>query len=394
MTKLNITKVRTAGLGKHHDGNGLYFVVQKDGSRRWVQRGTLNGKRKEWGLGAASAIGLADVREKASDFRKQIRAGVDPSVDQKRKEATLSKIATFKEVAEIVFQQRRPSWKNPKHAQQWINSLNTYVFPKLGDVPINEISSPDVHDVLDTIWLKIPETARRIRQRISVIIDYAVAKGWREHPISMTAVSSGLTDQPRKDSHHAALPHEEIPDFFSSMHTKLKSSEVVLKALEFLILTAARTQEVRLAVWDEIDFDKNLWVIPADRMKMQRKHIVPLSPRCVEILMNIEPCEGDELIFKGIKNGRPLSDMSLLMPIKRAELGITVHGFRSSFRDWCAEETNFSREVAEMALAHSIGNKTEAAYRRGDLLKKRTELMALWSNYCLGHEPEKTEMPE
>jgi integrase len=379
MPRLNITKVQSAKAGKHHDGDGLYLVVDKKGNRSWLLRGTLNGKRRTWGLGAPKHIGLANVREKAAEYRKQIRDGINPSV----KSTHPSEIApTFAEAAKQAHQIKQRGWKNPKHTQQWINSLRTYAYPHIENMPVDQIDTPDMLRVLQPIWLKKQETARRVRQRLEAIMDFAVANKWRTHRVPMDLLDNALPKQRMSDKHYAALPYSDLPNFISTMQELLSASSTILKALEFTILTAARSGEVRLADWSEINLEEAVWTIPADRMKMGKEHRVPLSESALSVLG--ERNEG--LIFKGQKVDKPLSDMSLLMPLKRAGLGITVHGFRSTFRDWCSEETGFSHEVQEMALAHAIKNKVEAAYRRGDLFDKRRALMDAWAAYCYPRE--------
>ena len=354
MPKLNMSKVQTANAGKHHDGDGLYLVVNQKGNRSWLLRATLNSKRRAWGLGAAKNIGLADVREKAAEYRRKIRSGINPAEAR----------------------------KNPKHAQQWINSLRTYAFLKIGNLPIDKIDTPEMLKVLQPIWLIKEETARRVRQRLGVVIDFAVVNKWRSHRVHMDLLDDALPKQKRKVRHHPALPYEDLPQFLATINDTITASPTILKALKFTILTAARTAEVRLAHWSEIDLEASTWTLPAGRMKNGNEHRVPLSGAAVSLLGE----RGEGFIFKGQKEGKALSDMSLLMPLKRAGLAITVHGFRSTFRDWGSEETGFSHEVTEMALAHTIENKVEAAYRRGDLFEKRRALMDAWSAYCNSRE--------
>ena len=379
MPKLNMSKVQTANAGKHHDGDGLYLVVNQKGNRSWLLRATLNSKRRAWGLGAAKNIGLADVREKAAEYRRKIRSGINPAEASKHNEAV---VPTFAETAEQAHMVKRDGWKNPKHAQQWINSLRTYAFLKIGNLPIDKIDTPEMLKVLQPIWLIKEETARRVRQRLGVVIDFAVVNKWRSHRVHMDLLDDALPKQKRKVRHHPALPYEDLPQFLATINDTITASPTILKALKFTILTAARTAEVRLAHWSEIDLEASTWTLPAGRMKNGKEHRVPLSGAAVSLLGE----RGEGFIFKGQKEGKALSDMSLLMPLKRAGLAITVHGFRSTFRDWGSEETGFSHEVTEMALAHTIENKVEAAYRRGDLFEKRRALMDAWSAYCNSRE--------
>jgi integrase len=389
MTVLRATEIKKLPSGKHHDGGGLYLVVAKSSnSRKWVLRGTVNGKRREWGLGAASDISLADVRDKAASYRKKIRNGVDPAEEIRLAKATYqakeqeNQIPPFKEAAVMVHEEHLPSWRNVKHGKQWLSSMEQHVFPKLGDIRVDRVTGPEVRDLLIEIWLVIPETARRVRQRIGVVLDYAHAKGWREQEAPMRSVSKGLPKQPNKKKHYPAMPWQDVPDFITNMPTIIKASDTVMATLEFTILTAARSGEVRGMTWGEIDLDAKVWAIPAERMKAEVEHRVPLSDRAIEILTGICEGEDDALIFTGRKKNSPLSDMTLTMPLRRAGLGITVHGFRSSFRDWCNEATNTPRAIAERCLAHAIEGKTEAAYSRTDFLDKRREVMQLWSDFC------------
>ena len=371
MPKLNTSKVQSAKIGKHHDGDGLYLVVDGKGNRSWLLRGTLNRKRRAWGLGAVKHIGLADVREKAAEYRKHIRDGINPADALKKAAETTP---TFADVAELAHKAKRDGWKNPKHVEQWINTLRTYAYPIIVKIPIDQIDTPDMLKVLQPIWLKNEETSRRVRQRLGAVMDFAVVNKWRTHRVHMDLLDDALPKQRKRDNQHAAMSYADFPKFISTMQDTLSASPT--------ILTAARSGEVRLADWSEIDVEAAVWTVPADRMKMGREHRVPLSQAALSVLG--ERKEG--LIFKGQRLGKALSDMSLLMPLKRAGLPITVHGFSSTFRDWCSEETGFSNEVQEMALAHAIKNKVEAAYRRGDLFDKRRALMDAWAAYCYPRE--------
>ena len=383
MAKLTALKVQRAKPGRHGDGGGLYLVVSDTGARKWVLRIQKNGKRHDLGLGSANDVPLAEAREAAQDIRRAVRTGQSPlAMRQRAKQA----IPTFREAAALVHEEHKPSWKNPKHAAQWLSTLEAYAFPRLGDLPVNQIDGPMVRDVLADIWLTIPETARRVRQRIGTVLDYAHAKGWREAEMPLRAVSRGLPKQPKKNSHFAAMHWQDLPAFRTNMEETLKAGEAVRLAIEFLILTAARSGEVRGARWSEFDLEEKTWSIPAERMKAGEAHRIPLSDRAVEILRRMlelrRTDSAEAFVFEGQKPGRPLSDMTLSMPMRRAKLGITVHGFRSAFRDWAAERTSFPRELAEKALAHAVRNKVEAAYQRGDLFDKRRELMDAWALYC------------
>jgi integrase len=375
LSALRIRSLQVAG--RYADGNGLYLVVDPSGAKRWMLRTIVHGKRRDIGLGGLSLVSLAEAREEALRLRKMARTGGDPLAD-KRKAKTL----TFKQAAQRVHETHKPSWKNPKHAQQWINTLTEYAFPVFGNRRVDQIDTPDVLRALTPIWLDKPETARRVRQRIRAVFDWAKAAGLRTGDNPVEGVGNVLPKQGDKDEHHAALPYDHVPAFLES----LRKSDAGLSArlaFEFLILTAARMGEVIGATWREIDFDKATWTIPAHRMKAENEHRVPLSQACVEILRQAKELEGTH-IFPGRTADKPLSNMVFLMLLRRMKLKgkVTPHGFRSTFRDWAAERTNFSREVCEMALAHVIENKVEAAYRRGDLFEKRRELMAMWAKFA------------
>lgn len=383
MGKLTALKVKRAKPGRHGDGSGLHLVVSDTGAKKWVLRIQKDGRRHDLGLGSASDVTLAEAREAAQDIRRAVRNGMSPLATRQRANQA---IPSFRKAAKLVHEEHKPSWKNEKHAAQWLSTLETYAFPRLGDLPVNQIDGPLVRDVLADIWLTVPETARRVRQRIGTVLDYAHAKGWRETEIPLRAVSRGLPKQPKQKNHFAAMHWQDVPPFIDNMEETLKAGETVCLAIEFLILTAARSGEVRGARWSELDLEEKTWRIPAERMKASEPHRVPLSDRAVEILRRMTELrrtdDADAFVFEGQKSGRPLSDMTLSMPLRRAELDITVHGFRSAFRDWAAERTSFPRELAEKALAHAVRNKVEAAYQRGDLFDKRRELMDSWAQYC------------
>jgi len=383
--KLTALKVKNAGPGRHGDGGGLYLMVSDTGSRKWVLRIQANGKRRDLGLGSANRVSLSDAREAAEDMRRAIRRGEDPIAERRRKKESTP---TFREAAVMVHKEHLPSWKNPKHAKQWLSTLEAYAFPRLGDLRVDHVDGPLVRDVLADIWLTIPETARRVRQRIGTVLDFAHAKGWRDAEAPLRSISRGLPKQPKIKEHLAAMPWRDVPSFIANMNEILKASEPVRLAIEFLILTAARSGEVRGARWSEIDLETKAWLIPANRMKAGRSHRIPLSDRTVWILERMAELRRTDnssgMVFEGQKPGRPLSDMTLTMPIRRAALPITVHGFRSSFRDWCAEATSTPREIAEAALAHVVRNAVEASYARTDHFDKRRVVMDAWAAYCIG----------
>jgi integrase len=373
---LTAVKVKSLNeVGRHADGNGLYLIVEPSGAKRWMLRIVVQGRRRDIGLGSAQLVSLAEAREKANNLRKVARQGGDPIAERKAKVG----VPTFAEAARIVHAEHAEAWRNKKHTDQWINTLVTYVFPTLGERRVDQIDTPDVLKVLSPIWLKKPETARRVKQRIGTVLDWAKAAGFRSGDNIVHGVSKGLPRQPERKRHHATLPYTEVPAFIRTLRAS-DSNEPTKLAFEFLILTATRTNEVLQARWTEVK--DGVWTIPAERMKARREHRVPLSPRCLAILRRAKQLsDGGEYVFCGRSEGKPLSNMALLMTLRRMKLAVTVHGFRSAFRDWAAERTNIPREVCEMALAHTIKDKAEAAYRRGDLLDKRRELMTAWAEF-------------
>ena len=376
--------------GRYTDGNGLYLVVDESGARRWLLRTVVLGRRRDIGLGSARLVPLAGAREEAARMRRLARDGGDPIAERRRARMV---VPTFKEAAEKVHAETAGSWKNEKHAAQWLTTLETYAFPMLGKRPVDQIATADVLKVLSAIWLTKPETARRLRQRVRTVLDWTrVAYGLSGgNPVD--GVEKALPKQPERGKHFAAMPYGEVPAFLTGLRQR-PASEISVLALEFLILTACRTNEVLLATWSEFDLAERTWTIPASRMKAGEAHAVPLPRRTIELLEQVKVVGQDEvLVFPSSKRGKPLSNMVFLMMLRRMKLEVTAHGFRSSFRDWAAEETSFPNFVVEKALAHTIDNKVEAAYRRGDLLKKRRELMEAWASYCGGDSLQRTEKP-
>jgi integrase len=369
--------------GRYADGNGLYLVVDPSGAKRWVLRIIVQGKRRDIGLGGLRLVSLAEAREKALESRKLAREGGNP-IEARRKSRTV--VPTFAEAAQLTLDQQRAAWRNEKHAVQWMSSLKRHVFPVMGEKRLDQVETSDVLKALSPIWLSRPETARRLRQRISTILDWAKAAGHRSGDNPVEGVAKGLPRQKERRTHFTAIPYADVPSFVRRL-PEVPTNQFARFAFEFLILTAARTNEVLKATWDEIDFEKNIWLVPADRMKAGREHRVPLSPRATAVLDSArELSDGSSFIFPGRQTDTPMSNMVFLMILRRMEVCFTAHGFRSAFRDWASECTNFPREVCEMALAHSIKDKTEAAYRRGDLLAKRAELMAEWAEFIeAGH---------
>ncbi len=386
LTALQVTNLKAPG--RYTDENGLALVIAPDGSRKWVLRVQADGKRRNFGLGSAATVSLANARKAADVIREQVRAGIDPIEAREAAKAEREAIPTFAAAAKLVHEANKPTWKNAKHGAQWLASLETHAFPALGDKLVSDITGPMIHDCLAQIWLVIPETARRVRQRIGMVLDWSHSKGWRSSEAPMRAASRGLPKQPKKDQHFAAMEWAKVPAFLTDLRQTKHAGEVVRLAIEFTILTAARSGEVRGATWAEIDTEAKEWRIPAARMKASRAHTVPLTDRAIEILKRMAELRTSEkaeaLVFPGGKRDRPLSDMALTMALRRMGAGVTVHGFRSSFRDWAAESTNFAREVCEAALAHALESRVEAAYRRSDLLEKRRALMTAWAGYCAG----------
>ncbi|EAR51816.1 site-specfic recombinase, phage integrase family protein [Oceanicola granulosus HTCC2516] len=326
------------------------------------------------GLGSFALVSLAEARDLAVRYRKIAREGGDPI--QERRQAQLT-VPTFAEAARTVFEENRASWRNPKHAQQWINTLETYAVPVIGTRPVSDVETADILRVLAPIWLTKAETARRVRQRLSTVFDWAKAAGFRQGDNPVAGADRGLPRQTVKVSHHKALPYQELPAFMAQLRSKDRGY-ITRLALEFLILTASRTSEVLNAQWPEFDLTGEVWIVPATRMKAGREHRVPLTPRCVEIVRQLQQLGDTGLVFPGTQKGKAMSNMVFATLLRRMDVDATVHGFRSSFRDWVAEETNYPNELAEMALAHTIKNATEAAYRRGDLLERRRAMMLAW----------------
>ncbi|WP_343040678.1 tyrosine-type recombinase/integrase [Pikeienuella piscinae] len=362
--------------GKYFDGHGLYLRVDANGSRFWVQRITIRGKRCELGLGSPALVTLAEARAAALENRKLARSGGDPL--QARREAQA--VLTFAEAARKVHELHRPTWRNPKHAAQFISTLETYAFPRLGKLKVQDVTTADVLAVLSPIWTVKAETARRVRQRIGTVMKWAIAQGWRQDNPAEN-ISQALPKATARPEHRRALPYGEVAGCVETVQTSNAGLSTKL-AFEFLVLTASRSGEVREARWDEIDMAARVWEIPAERMKMKRPHRVPLSSRAVAILKEAKALgDGSGLVFPGTKKGRPLSDMTLSKLVKELGFNADVHGFRTSFRTWAQERTNFPREVAEAALAHLSGDAVERAYARSDVFEKRRKMMDAWAAY-------------
>ena len=369
--------VRSVRPGRYCDGQGLYLYVQSSGARSWVQRLVIHGRRRDIGLGSVALVPLADARELALINRRMAREGGDPLAEKHR----LERMPTFADAAARVLEQKRAGWREGRHPRSWWASLERYVFPWIGRRPVSEVTSAEVLDVLTPIWHAKAQTARRVRERMRAVLEWAVAMEYRtDNPCDR--VGSVLGPQQAAVEHMRALPHQDAPVAVAKVRASA-AKPVVKLAFEFLVLTAARWGEVREAVWTEVDVDAAVWTVPAARMKAKRAHRVPLSPRALEILDAARTLGGDPFVFPGRRN-KPLSEKRLRQMLQRLAVAAVPHGFRSTFRDWAAEATDHRREVVEAALAHLVTNKVEAAYARSDLFGRRRKLMDDWAAYLGG----------
>ena len=361
--------------GRYCDGQGLYLDVRPSGSRGWIQRLTIRGRRTELGLGGFPLVSLKEVREKAFANRKLAREGGDPLSEKRRVEST----PTFADATRQVWKQLRPGWRSPQHAQLWLSSLERYAVPRIGKMPISEVTSADVIGILAPIWHDMPPTARKLRQRIRAVMEWAVAMGLRpDNPCDR--IGPVLGSQGGVVRHMRALPHGQVSAAIETVR-RSNARPVVKLAFEFLVLTATRSGEVRGALWTEIDRGEGAWIIPARRTKAAREHRVPLCRRALEILEEARALDrGSPLVFPGLRRN-PIATTALSELLRELKIAAVPHGFRSSFRDWAAEETDHPREVVEAALAHVVQNKVEAAYRRTDLFERRRRLMDDWAAY-------------
>jgi integrase len=400
VNRLSAVKVAAAkAKGLYADGAGLYLQVSGSGSKSWVFRFKLGGRTRDMGLGSLQDVTLAHAREKAAEARQQRQRGADPisARDSQRAQERLRKAqtTTFRDCAEQLIAAHEIGWRNAKHRAQWQSTLETYAYPILGDLPVAEIDTSIVHKVLqqpvrdDTgkkapLWNVRTETASRLRGRMEAVLSWAKAQGmragenpaqWRGHLDHLLPARSKV----RRVEHHPALPYRELPAFMLKLRGR---DSITARALEFTILCAARTSEVLSCCFDEIDLPHRIWTVPGIRMKGGLEHRVPLSDRACHILGDMAVVRTSDFVFPGGRRGRPFSNMALLMLLRELHPGITVHGFRSTFKDWCAEQTNYPNFVSEAALAHVVADKVEAAYRRGDLIERRRSLMEAWCKYC------------
>ena len=377
--RLSAQFVRNAPPGFYCDGHGLNLKVDPSGARRWVQRLVIRGRARWLGLGGYPLVSLAEARQQAFANRKLARAGGDPLAERRRER----RMPTFEEAAGRVIDLHRPGWRNAKHAAQWEATLRSYAFPHIGHVAIADVTTADVLQILTAIWHDKPETARRVRQRISAVMKWGVAQGYRSEDPAGAAIGKALPQHHTTAQHMQALPHREVAGAIAAVRAS-KAWWATKGAFEFLVLTAARSGEVRLATWREFDVETAEWTVPAERMKANREHRVPLCRRATEILSQAHAIgDGREFVFPSMR-GTPLSDMTLSKLVKELGIGAVPHGFRSSFRDWAAEQTGARHDVIEACLAHAVRNSTVAAYARSDLFERRRRLMDTWGEYLAG----------
>jgi len=380
--KLTKKLVENLGAGRHGDGNGLYLVVDPSGARRWIVRVVVKGQRNkkgaplrtDFGLGGADIVTINQARERALEYRRMAKQGLNPRFSARQE------VPTFEEVAQQVHIDRMPTWKNAKHGQQWINTLRDYAFPKIGRMPVDSVDQPEVMMCLAPIWTEKHETAKRLAQRIKVVLDVARSKGFRsgENPVTLVKEAQVLPKVKVKVKHHKAMAWQDVPAFYADLMSR---NAMAANALRFTCLTGSRTTEVLKMRWAELDFDAGVWTCPEERMKGNEEHRVPLTAQMLEIIEPLQALKSD-FVFEGQKRNQPLSNMAMLMLLRRMGVeGVTVHGFRSTFRDWVSETGKGQWEVAERSLSHKVGSKVERAYARSDLLEKRRALMNEWSRF-------------
>ncbi|MFY9480101.1 MAG: integrase arm-type DNA-binding domain-containing protein [Aquabacterium sp.] len=392
MSALGVSRLKDPGL--HFVGGvaGLGLQVTATGARSWVLRIHVEGKRREMGLGAFPDVTLSQARDKAREQRQLLDRGIDP-VEYRLKErranaAAQASSVTFEEAAKAYIAAHESGWRNAKHGQQWTNTLTTYAYPEIGQVLVRDIGLPHILKVLESIWKTKTETATRLRGRLEAVLDWSTARDYRQglNPARWRGHLDKLLPKPAKVTkveHHAALPVADVGGFISDLR---QQEGMGARALEFAILTAARSGEVRGATKGEIDLDAGVWIVPAVRMKAGKEHRVPLSQAAIDLVKALPKIADSDLVFTSPRGGQ-LSDMTLTSVLRRMEVDAVPHGFRSTFRDWTAERTSYPRDMAEMALAHTIGDKVEAAYRRGDMLDKRRQMMEDWAAFCATAEP-------
>ncbi|KJV09028.1 hypothetical protein VZ95_14015 [Elstera litoralis] len=385
MNKLKDAGLRSCSVGTYYDGGGLMIKINRREVGRaygkWLLRISIQGRRHDLGLGSYPEVSLAAARTAAQALRDQIAAGQNPLTER----VAMRAMPSFEEAARALYAERRPSWKNGKHADQWLGSLELHAFPVIGSMKVADVGAGDLRAALLPIWTQTPETARRVKQRLGMVLDFSISKGWRADASPLEAVAKGLPPQRGERGHFAALPHAEMPSLLKAIRA-CTATEITRLALEFLILTAARSGEVRGARWEEITEIEGVgpvWVIPAERMKAARQHRVPLSPAAQAVLTRAHTLAKSEFIFPSPKKGGELADMAFTQLLRRLEWPrpVTAHGCRSSFRDWAAETTDTPHDVVEAALAHALKDKTVAAYLRTDHLERRLALMVEWSEF-------------
>ena len=381
MSKLTDRRIRSLKTpGRHPDGETLYLVVSRSGYRSWIQRLVIRGRRHDMGLGPFPAVSLAEARQRAHNNRVLARSGGDPMSDKQ----AAARVPSFETLARQHIAENSSSWRNLKHRAQWLTTLETYAFPSLGGLRVHEITRRHVIETLTPIWTSKPETAKRVRQRIRSVMDRAVAMEYVDYNPAGDAINAALARQPRAVAHHRALPYGELPAALRAARDSGAGTAAKL-AFEMLALTACRSGEVRRMTWDEVNLQEATWTIPGTRMKAGRPHRAPLSPRALAILGEARRLDnGSGLVFPAPRSGGVHTDMAFTLLIRRLGLDFVPHGLRSSFRDWAAEKTSARHDVVETALAHTVGNATEAAYFRSDLFELRRALMDEWSAYLEG----------
>ena len=391
LSPLSISRLKESGLWAVGGVAGLYLHVNDRGARSWILRVVVGDKRRDMGLGGYPDIGVADARQKAREARLKIEQGVDPILLRKQAKSELMALQatdkTFEQAAGEYIKIHADSWSNDKHRKQWESTLAAYAFPVVGKLSLRHIRQEHILKILEPIWTTKTETATRVRGRMESILDWAKVKGLRsgENPAAWKGHLDHMLPAPtrlKKIEHLTAVPVREMPGFMVKLR---QAAGIAAQALEFLILTAARSGEVRGITWEEVSLDDALWIVPAERMKMKKEHRVPLSNRAVDILKSQPRIDGNPLVFPAPR-GSQMSDATMSAVLKRMNVDATVHGFRSSFRDWCGDYTNYPRDLAEQCLAHGADDPVEAAYRRGDALERRREIMNEWSKFIAGHQ--------